>query len=174
MSMDWVQTATQRHLHDKLSYSKVMPENWYVSHRNIIDSRENLMSIYSRFISSNVATCSFLHSFVNFVSLAKFYVIPKIHKNPIVGRPIAASHSYIARPLSIFIDELIKPKIHVPMVLRDSSKLIQLLENTVLPESNCFLVMADVVSLYPNVDTKKTLVALDLLLREALCMYKSL
>jgi len=101
-------------------------------------------------------------------------VIPKIHKNPIVGRPIAASHSYIARPLSIFIDELINPKIHVPTVLRDSSELIQLLENTVLPESNCFLVTADVVSLYPNVDTKKTLVALDLLLREALCMYKSL
>jgi len=42
------------------------------------------------------------------------------------------------------------------------------LENTVLPHSNCFLVTADVVSLYPNVDTKKALVALDLLLQEAL------
>ena len=52
-------------------------------------------------------------------------------------------------------------------VLRDSSELILLLENTVLPSSNCFLVTADVVSLYPNVDIKKALVALDLLLREA-------
>ena len=60
------------------------------------------MSIYSRFISSNVA--SFLRSLDHFISPAKFYVIPKIHKNPIVGRPIAASHSYIARPLSIFIE----------------------------------------------------------------------
>ena len=55
----------------------------------------------------------------------------------------------------------------MPTVLRDSSELIQLLENTVLPRSNCFLVTADVVYLYPNVDTKKALVALNLLLREA-------
>ena len=55
----------------------------------------------------------------------------------------------------------------MPTVLRDSSELILLLENTVLPFSNCFLVTADVVSLYPNVDIKKALVALDFLLREA-------
>ena len=83
-----------------------------------------------------------------------------------VGRPIAASHSYITRPISTFVDELVKPKICMPTVLRDSSELIRLLENTVLPKSNCFLVTADVVSLYPNVDIKKALAALDLLLRE--------
>ena len=53
----------------------------------------------------------------------------------------------------------------MPTVLRDSSELIQLLENTALP--NCFLVPVDVVSLYPNVDIKKVLAALDFLLREA-------
>ena len=55
----------------------------------------------------------------------------------------------------------------MPTVLRDSSELIQLLEHTALPNTNCFLVTADVVSLYPNVDIKKALVALDFLLREA-------
>ena len=69
-----------------------------------------------------------------------------------VGRPIAASHSYITRPISIFVDELTKPKMRMPAVLRDSGDVIQLLENTVLPNSNCFLVTADV-------DTKKALVA---------------
>ena len=102
-----------------------------------------------------------------FVTPAKFYVIPKIHKTPMVARPIVASHSYITRPLSIFVDELVKPEIQMPTVLRDSSEWILLLENTVLPSSNCFLVTADVVSLYPNVDIKKALVGLDLLLREA-------
>ena len=57
--------------------------------------------------------------------------------------------------------------VYLPTVLRDSSELVQLLENTVVPESNCFLVTADVITLYPNVDTKKALVALHLLLREA-------
>ena len=84
-----------------------------------------------------------------------------------VGRPIAASHSFITRPISTFVDELIKPKVHMPTVLRDSGELIQLLENTVLPDGDCFLVTGDVASLYPNVDTKKALIALDLLLREA-------
>ena len=36
-----------------------------------------------------------------------------------------------------------------------------------MPNSSSFLVTADVASLYPNEDTKKALVALDLLLREA-------
>jgi len=41
------------------------------------------------------------------------------------------------------------------------------LENTDLPNNDCFLVTADVESLYPNVDTTKALMALNLLLREA-------
>ena len=83
-----------------------------------------------------------------------------------LGRPIAASHSYITTPISIFVDELVKPIISMPTLLRDSSELIRLLENAILPNSNSFLVTADVVSLYPNVDIRKALVALDLLLRE--------
>ena len=122
------------------------------------------MSTYSQFIFPNAAR--FLRNYDHFVTLAKFYVIPKIHKTPMVGRPIAASHSYITRPISIFVDELVKPKIRMPTVLSDSSELIRLLENTVLPKSNCFLVTTDVVFLNPNVDIKKALVALDLLLRE--------
>lgn len=165
MSTDWVRNETLEHLQDELSYSKVTPGDWYVSRLNVIKCRELLMTTYSRFISPNVA--KFLRSYDHFANPAKFYVIPKIHKTPMVGRPIAASHSYITRPISIFVDELIKPKILMPTVLRDSSELIQLLEQTALPTPNCFLVTADVVSLYPNVDTKKALVALDLLLRQA-------
>ena len=165
VSTDWVQAETLRHLHDELSYHKVTQQDWYANRLNVINSREKLTTIYSRFISPSVAR--FLRSFDHFVSPAKFYVIPKIHKNPMVGRPIAASHSFITRPISTFVDELIKPKVHMPTVLRDSGELIQLLENTVLPDGDCFLVTADVVSLYPNVDTKKALIALDLLLREA-------
>ena len=54
----------------------------------------------------------------------------------------------------------------MPTVLRDSGELIQCLE-TVELLANCLLVTADVSSLYPNIDTKKAIIALDLLLREA-------
>ena len=96
---------------------------------------------------------------------AKFYIIPKIHKSPIAGRPIAASHSFITRPISIFVDKLVKPSISMPTVLRDSGELIQCLGGIKLP-ADCLLVTADVSSLYPNIDTKKAIIALDLLLRE--------
>lgn len=164
LSTDWVKHETLRHLHDELSYAKVTLEDWYAHRDNVIKCREQLMSTYCQFIVPNAAR--FLRSYDHFVTPAKFYVIPKIHKTPMVGRPIAASHSYITRPISIFVDELVKPIIRMPTVLRDSSELIRLLENAILPNSNCFLVTADVVSLYPNVDIKKALVALDLLLRE--------
>ena len=35
---------------------------------------------------------------------AQIYVI-RVNKTPTVGRPIAASHSYITWPISIFVDE---------------------------------------------------------------------
>ena len=165
LATDWVQAETLRHLPDELSYRKVTQQDWYDKRLNVITSREELLSIYSRFMSSKVGR--FLRSFDHFASPAKFHIIPKNHKNPMVGRPIAASHSYITRPISIFIDELTKPKIRMPTVVRNSGELIQLLEYTVIPTTECFLVTADVVSLYPNVDTKKALIALDLLLREA-------
>lgn len=74
-----------------------------------------------------------------------------------MGRPIAASHSFITRPISTFVDELIKPKVHMPTVLRDSGELIQLLENTVLPDGDCFLVTADVASLIRTLTLRRRL-----------------
>ena len=81
-------------------------------------------------------------------------------------RPIATLHSYITPPISIFVDELVKLSFAMPTVLRDSGELIQYLETLELPVI-CFLVTADVSSLYPNIHTKKAIISFDLLLREA-------
>ena len=61
---------------------------------------------------------------------AQIYVI-RIKKTPTVGRPIAVSHSYITWPISIFVDELLTIKIHMPSVLGDSSELIQFVKTQV-------------------------------------------
>ena len=101
----WVQVETLRHLHDELSYRKVTQQDWCANHLCVINARERLVSIYSRLISSYVAR--FLRSFDHCVNSAKFYIIPKVHKDSMMGRPIAASHSYITRLISVFVDELI-------------------------------------------------------------------
>ena len=80
---------------------------------------------------------------------------------------MAVSHSFITRATSIFVDELVKPSISVSTVLLDSGELFQCLGGMRLP-ADCFLVTADGSSLYPNIGTKKAIIALDLLLREGM------
>ena len=166
VSADWMKTETLKHLNDPASYDRVTQEEW--SHRRckVIENRERLMNTYKRFLPPN--TVKFLRSFDNTPSStkpAKFYVIPKIHKTPMASRPIAASHSYITRPISIYVDEIVKPNISMPTVLRDSKELIQILESIKITP-DCLLVTADVKSLYPNINIKKAIIALDLLLSE--------
>lgn len=43
----------------------------------------------------------------------------------------------------------------VPTVLKDSKSLVQLLEDTVIPDENCWLITADVESLYTNIPTRE-------------------
>ena len=167
VSTEWVKQETLKHLNDTKTYSKVTADDWTYRRLKVIETRDKLVNSFSHLLPLN--SHKFLRSIDNVSSSfnpAKFYIIPKIHKSPIVGRPIAASHSYITRPISIFVDELVKPSIIMPTVLRDSGELIQCLEKVELP-ANCLLVTADVSSLYPNIDTKKAIIALDLLLRES-------
>ena len=109
-----MKNETLRHLKDDFSYSKVTLEEWYVYRDNVIKRREQLMTTYCQFLVPDVAR--FLRSYDHFVTPAKFCVMPKMHETPMVGRPIAASPSYITRPISIFVDEPVKPKIRMPTV----------------------------------------------------------
>ena len=108
------------HLNDTKSYSKITEDDWLFRRQKVLETWDKLVNSYSRFLPPNLL--KFLCSVNNnprSLDPAKFYIIPKIHKSPIAGRPIAASHSYITCPISIFVDELVKPSITMPMVLCD-------------------------------------------------------
>jgi len=90
------------------------------------------------------------------------------------GRPIAASHSYITRPISIFVDEfIVKPSLAMPTVLRDSGKLIQCLETTYSCLSYLLFFKIKLLSCHGECvitlpeHWHKAIIALDLFLREA-------
>jgi hypothetical protein len=80
-----------------------------------------------------------------------FYILPKIHKIKIPGRPILANCGSKTERLSIFINECIK---HLPPLLpsyvRDTFHFVSLIQGLSLP-STALLATADIVSLYPNV-----------------------
>ena len=97
---------------------------------------------------------------------AKFKVLPKVHKIPMVGRPIVASTKYITTPALKFIDHILSPLLPtIPSYVRDSTTFINDLRN-VSVHGDCYLVTADVQSLYTNIPIKDCLVAIDLFCRQ--------
>lgn len=94
-----------------------------------------------------------------------FYVIPKLHKTPVVGRPIVPAHSYVTTGMSIylakFMEDIIMPKLQ-EFILSDMYSLLPDLDNMSFADSDeVYLVTGDVSSLYTNVDVKAALEAFE-------------
>lgn len=94
---------------------------------------------------------------------AKFYVLPKVHKEftdfP-KGRPISSTIGTLNRAFSRILDAYLQPIMnHVPNVILDSTHFILLLENLKLcPEQEYSFITADIDALYTNLritDCKK-------------------
>ena len=82
-----------------------------------------------------------------------FYVLPKLHKSPVVGRPIVASHSSFTASISVLLDVMLQPFLSkIPSYISDSFSLVRLLESSPIPpSSHVTLFSADVESLYPSI-----------------------
>ena len=98
------------------------------------------------------------------------YILPKLHKMqalepPIVGRPIAACHSWITTHLSMYLADLLNSALaKYDTVLQDRTELISLLEQQEVGVDS-WLVTFDVESLYPSIDQEECVQAC----AEALC-----
>lgn len=85
---------------------------------------------------------------------AAFYCLLKVHKKIPVGRPIAASHSWITANVSCWLDSQLRPLVlRQPTYIRDSLSLLLRLEDTQFPQS-ILLATYDVTSLYPSIPIK--------------------
>ena len=83
-----------------------------------------------------------------------FYIIWKILKNPIVGRPIVAGYNWILTPASIFVGHYLKEFYSkFENILTDSLSIVKMLENINF-DVNCFLFAIDFKNLYTNILVK--------------------
>ena len=97
---------------------------------------------------------SFLETFLEDFDIPKFYIIWKIHKNPIVGRPIVASCRWLTTAASIFVGEYLKEFIkEFDTILEGTSSIIKIMETQTFPK-NCILFTLDAESLYTNIPTE--------------------
>ena len=90
----------------------------------------------------------------------RFYLLPKIHKNNIPGRPICSSINHPTSNISKFVNEHIKK--YVPKTksyLGDTQHFISRLKQLGCISENVLLVTLDVSSLYTNIPNQEGLLA---------------
>ena len=99
---------------------------------------------------------------------AKFYLLPKIHKDPspngiIKGRPIVSCIGYCTTPASRLVDHYLCrafAQTEASTVLQDTHSLTNILAKRDFPE-DAMIVTADVVSLYTNMHWSDTISAIN-------------
>ena len=91
---------------------------------------------------------------------AQFYIMPKLHKMrslaaPIIGRPIAACHSWVTTNMSKWLADKLNAALlkHTDTVLIDRLQFVRELDGMTVGK-NAWLLTFDVESLYPNVEHK--------------------
>ena len=99
--------------------------------------------------------------------LPQFYIMPKLHKDPVKGRPIVACHSWSTWPLSKWVANRINTYASSQeTVLTDTNALIAMLRGVEFAEDDAVLLStADVESLYTSIPIADALSAVEERLR---------
>jgi len=99
----------------------------------------------------------FLLSKIYIFDIPHFYIIWKILKNPIVGRPIVAGYNWLLTPASIFVGYYLKEFYSkFKNILTDSLSLVKLLAEMKF-DKDSFLFTVDFKNLYSNISVKDAL-----------------
>ena len=133
----------------------------YLTEEEVKQFISEIQSKQRRIVESHVyrGNCTkkeaeFLMSKMYIYDIPHFYIIWKILKNPIVGRPIVAGYNWILTPASIFVGHYLKYFYSkFENILTDSLSLIKLLEKTKI-NKNCYLFTVDFKNLYSNISVK--------------------
>jgi hypothetical protein len=89
--------------------------------------------------------------------IPKFYILPKLHKETVKGRPIVASCNWITTPLSKYCNWVLQNEImdkienNISIMLKNSIQLINEIEDMEISDTT-YLVTFDIESLYTNIN----------------------
>ena len=169
MDFSWYDMECLRQLHDATIYlqleseevervkftTKLMLEKFILKYKDVLTKQE------MRFLQKNLQR----------PGVPLFYILPKLHKNPVVGRPIVAGHSWVTVGCSKLLTSYFKkllPKF--PNILKDSTTLIKILETTTFSD-DVVLCTLDVISLYTNIPVEHAIEVLKQVIQENLELF---
>lgn len=154
LDVSWYKGEGLRQLSDSAVYSSVSVIPWGRMHKLLSD----IIKDFSFFLKK---IAKFLLQIpISKASPCAFYLLPKIHKPTLVGRPICSYTGYFLEPASKLLHYLLLPVLlSQNNHLKDSLSLLRELQTLSLPR-DCLLFTFDVESLYPSIPTDAGLHAL--------------
>lgn len=154
MDYDFYVDECYRQLNDVSSYKKYdSPPDF----KGIMTLLKRILFINNQLYSSEnqlskVATFLLQPLLTNTFKIGKFYILPKIHKSPIVGRPIVNCIDTITSFASRLLDKLLQPiMVTFGSYIKDSNQLVLQLSEIKFNRDVIFM-SADIVNLYPSID----------------------
>ena len=164
------------HLLDVLTYTEVS-----LSHANALIRRffcrvkRWLMRRYGEDWETADLTCYLLQITPISQRFAKFKNLVKLHKSPVVSRPLACQNGSVTYALSKWLHSKLLPAVkHFTQVggtiATDSRSVVQSLETTRFP-SDCAFTSQDITALYPSIPIDDALRVIRILLSELHKLY---
>ena len=141
----------ERQLYDIEVYLKLSKDQMQELIQCIQRKLTNIISFHKRQGNCSKKEEEFLLSKLNSFIIPHFYILWKILKDPIVGRPIVSGCNWILTPVSIFVGHHLKKFCgKFDTILSDTLSLVKILEKKQF-DQDCFLFTIDFKSLYTNI-----------------------
>ena len=88
----------------------------------------------------------------------KFYMLPKLHKEGMPGRPVVSSVSSPTEKISAFVDEFLRTMAqNLPSYIKDTTHFLEKINQVGKVSNDTYMVTPDVKSLYTNIGNSEGL-----------------
>ena len=164
MSHEGYRSLVEAHLKDTKVYTKVgitedqavefackkvkeLIKEWYENNPTTVEDDQPKLwrSVPVQFLLSTATSEA---------SIARFYCLPKLHKTPVKGRPIAGAPTWPTNAISRWLAEQLKAHtMQYNTVLKSTKDLLQELDETQIKKDDdkILLVTMDVTAMYPSI-----------------------
>ena len=147
------ETEALRQLNDPMVYRRTHAPDM----QNLYSQLQEILETHGQ---KNTTLADYMFQAKGTARIAAFYLIIKIHKTPITGRPICSSINTATYHASKWLDAILQPLLrYIPSFVQDSSSLLWLLTQQRF-NHEVRLFTADVEALYPSIPVSEAVSAL--------------